>query len=159
MAIHTISNVPLVPQDKTNGCWYFCLRMLAQWSASNGGAIVDPSTISTLENLYQGNCGYAPSTAKDLTTKLSLSTVPRLDRGQAEYQTLLVKGPLWCQGLKGGANGFPHVVVIAGVADTGLLILDPLPLLTGERSWKTWAWVKDYLQTTDPSMDYNILSP
>lgn len=159
MGIQVVSGVSLVPQDKNNACWYFSARMVSQWSQANGGHVKDPSSDDQLEKLYKGDFGYAPSTAKDLAKTLGMKTIAKQDRTQVEYQTLLQKGPLWCQGLKGGANGFPHVVVICGVSDTGVLIHDPLPLKQGERVWKTWAWLKNFMQTSDPSMDYNLLTP
>ncbi|MCY7348240.1 MAG: hypothetical protein LH614_18765 [Pyrinomonadaceae bacterium] len=40
---------------------------------------------------------------------------------------------------------FPHVAGIGGVADTGVLVFDPLPLNNGEKSWKTRSWLDEFL--------------
>jgi hypothetical protein len=160
MAIYTISDLPLKGQDKTNGCWYFSAKMMADWSNKTGkGSIKDPKTVTDLFNLYDGNCGYALSTCGTLAGKLGMKALPRQERGFNEMLALLKKGPLWAAGLKGGANGFPHVVVIGGVADTGVLVLDPLPLNYGGKAWKTWSWLKNFLALDDDSFDANLLSP
>lgn len=161
MAIYTVSNLNLMGQDKTNGCWFFSAKMMAAWSkkASNG-AIIDPSGVKDLDNLYTGNCGYALSTCGTLADKLKMKAHSRQKRGYAEMLALLKSGPLWTAGFKGGAaNGFPHVVVIGGVADTGVLVLDPLPLNSGGKGWKTWAWLDNFLALGDASLDANLLSP
>lgn len=160
MAIYTISGLPLKGQDKTNGCWYFSAKMMAEWSSKSGsGAIKDPSTQTDLFNLYDGNCGYALSTCGTLAKKLGMKALPRQERGFKEMLPLLKQGPLWAAGLKGGASGFPHVVVIGGVADTGVLVLDPLPLNHGSKEWKTWSWFKAFLALDDDAFDANLLAP
>lgn len=159
MAIYVVQDVPMIPQDKTNGCWYFSAKMMAGWASKTGKSIKDPSEFKDLFNLYDGNCGYALSTCKELGGKLGMKALSRTSRGFDEFLTLLKSGPLWAAGLKGGANGFPHVVVIAGVADTGVLVLDPLPLNKGERDWKTWSWLKNFLALDDGAFDANLLSP
>jgi hypothetical protein len=160
MAIYLVDKVTLIPQDKTNGCWYFSAKAMAKWSADTGkNTIKDPGSLKDLLNLYEGNCGYALSTCGELANKLGMKALSRVERGFADYLTLLKNGPLWVSGLKGGADGFPHVIVIAGVADTGVLVLDPLPLNKGERGWKTWSWLKSFLALDDNSFDANILAP
>jgi hypothetical protein len=161
MAIHTISDLPLLGQDKTNGCWYFSAKMIAGWAAKTGKATIkDPATLTDLFNLYDGNCGYALSTCGTLATKLGMKALPRQERGFSDMMTLLSKGPLWVAGLKTiGAETFPHVVVIGGVADTGVLVLDPLPLKQGNRDWKTWSWLKNFLALSDGAFDANLLTP
>ena len=160
MAIYVVPNLDLMGQDKTNGCWYFSAKMMANWSKKAGGKMIkDPSGLNDLLNLYTGNCGYALSTCGTLAGKLGMKALPRQKRGFAEMLPLLQRGPLWAAGLKGGANGFPHVIVIGGVADTGVLVLDPLPLNHGEKSWKTWAWLDNFLALDDGAFDANLLSP
>lgn len=161
MAIYTVSNLSLMGQDKTNGCWYFSAKMIADWSKkADGGAIKDPVSVDDLKKLYEGNCGYALSTCGTLAGKLGMKAQPRQKRGYSDMLTLLKRGPLWAAGFKGGAeNGFAHVVVIGGVADTGVLVLDPLPLNNGGKSWKTWSWLDSFLALGDESLDANLLSP
>ncbi len=161
MAIYTVPNLSLMGQDKTNGCWYFSAKMMADWSKKSGGGVIkDPSALDDLQNLYTGNCGYALSTCGTLAGKLGMKAQSRQKRSYAEMLALLKNGPLWTAGFKGGVkNGFPHVVVIGGVADTGVLVLDPLPLNNGDKNWKTWAWLDEFLALDDGSLDANLLSP
>jgi hypothetical protein len=160
MAIYVVDKVTLIPQDKTNGCWYFCAKMMAKWSSDSGkGSIKDPADQKDLVNLYEGNCGYSLTTCGTLASKLGMKALSRSERGFSDYLSLLKNGPLWVAGLKGGANGFPHVVIIAGVADTGVLVLDPLPLNQGERGWKTWKWLNNFLALDDDTFDANLLAP
>jgi hypothetical protein len=161
MAIYTVSDLGLMGQDKTNGCWYFSAKMMANWSSKSGsGVIKDPSGVSDLLNLYTGNCGYALSTCGTLAGKLGMKALSRQKRGYAEMLTLLKSGPLWASGMKeDGAEKFPHVVVIGGVADTGVLVLDPLPLNNGLKSWKTWSWLSSFLALDNAAFDANLLSP
>lgn len=160
MAIYTVPNLNLMGQDKTNGCWYFSAKMMANWSKKTGiGTIKDPILVDDLRKLYEGNCGYALSTCGTLASKLGMKAQPRQKRIYAEILTMLVLGPLWTAGFKGGVkDGFPHVVVIGGVADTGVLVFDPLPLNNGEKSWKTWSWLDEFLALDDGTLDANLLS-
>jgi hypothetical protein len=160
MAIYTVSNLDLLGQDKTNGCWYFAAKMMANWSKKSGiGAIKDPVSVKTLDDLYTGNCGYALSTCGALAAQLGMKALSRQKRDFTEMLKLLKSGPLWACGMKGGANGFEHVVVIGGVADTGVYVYDPLPLKNGAKEWKTWAWLDNFLQLSDPAFDANLLTP
>lgn len=160
MAIYVVENVPLLPQDKTNGCWYFSAKMMAGWATKAGKSIKDPSELTDLKNLYEGNCGWALSTGGVLAGKLGMTTYPRKERDFKEMLTILKKGPLWAAGVKpNGNDAFPHVVVIGGVADTGVLVLDPLPINKGERSWKTWDWFNKFLAKDNTVLDVNLLGP
>ena len=155
MAIYIVPDVPLLPQDRTNGCWYFSAKMVAKYSR---GTVKDPETVPVLKNLYDGNCGWSTKTAKDLAAHLGMDAVARDPRGPKEMRNLLVTGPVWAAGmLPQGASSFAHVVVIAGVADTGVLVLNPLPLNVGERSWKTWAWLDQFIALDNGDFDRNFL--
>jgi hypothetical protein len=160
MAIYTVSNVDLLGQDKTNACWFYAAKMMAAWSKKSGiSAIKDPHTVKTLDDLYTGNCGYALSTCGALAGKLGMKALPRQKRDFAAMMALVKNGPLWACGMKGGADGFEHVVVIGGVADTGVYVFDPMPLNVGSKGWKTWAWLDNFLQLGDNAFDANLLAP
>ena len=163
MAIILVPNVTLLPQDKSNGCWYFCAKMMHKWSVdSRKGKIVDPTTVTTPDNLprlYELNTGWATTTCKTIAPRLGMTALPRVKRGFVEFKTLLVNGPIWASGAKGGATGSYHVVVIAGVADTGLLVYDPMPLNVGRKVWRTWDWMEGYFALTDGGIDANLLDP
>ena len=158
--IYLVEKTPLIPQDKTNGCWYFGAKMMSKWASDAGKpAIKDPATLTDLFNLYDCNCGYALSTCKTLAEKLGMKALSRGKRSFEEYHDLLRNGPLWAAGIKGGVENSPHVVVLAGVADTGVLVLDPLPLDKGNREWKTWKWLDSFLVHESGGFDANLLAP
>lgn len=163
MAIVLVPNVTLLPQDKSNGCWYFSAKMMYKWSVdSKKGKIIDPETVTTPDNLpelYKTNAGWSITTCKTIAPRLGMKALPRVKRGFAEFKTLLANGPIWASGAKGGATGSYHVVVIAGVADTGLYLYDPLPLSTGQKIWRTWDWMEGYFALTDGGIDANLLVP
>lgn len=159
MPIFVVPDVNLEPQDKRNACWYFSGKMVASWSRKSKRAVIkDPSIYDDLRNLYTGDCGWALSTCKTMANKLGMKAVPRKQRDYNEMFTLLQAGPIWTAGMKTvGAESFPHVVVIAGVADTGVLVLDPLPEKQGERDWKTWSWLSNFLDLNNSTFDANLL--
>jgi Papain-like cysteine protease AvrRpt2 len=163
MAIILVPNVTLLPQDKTNGCWYFCARMMHQWSVdTKKNKIIDPATVTEPDNLfkiYDWNSGWSIKTCKTLAPRLGMTALPRVKRGFAEFKKLLANGPIWASGAKGGSTGSYHVVIIAGVADTGLLFYDPLPLLVGRKVWRTWDWLEGYFALSDGGIDANLLVP
>lgn len=164
MAIILVPNVTLLPQDKSNGCWYFSAKMMSKWAKDNNKtAIKDPEFVTdppaNLWQLYDWNSGYAISTSKQLAPRLGLTALPKEKRGFKEFKTLLSKGPIWAAGAKGGATGSYHVTVIAGVADTGLYLFDPLPLNVGKKIWRTWEWMDGYFALDDNGIDANLLVP
>lgn len=164
MAIITVPNVTLLPQDKSNGCWYFSAKMMYKWSQdSKKGKIIDPQTVKddrvNLFNLYDSNSGYSQSTCIELAPKLGMKALPKIKRDFAAFKKLIADGPIWAAGAKGGFTGSYHVVVIAGVADTGLLCYDPLPMKVGQKIWRTWDWMDGYFALSDGSIDANLLVP
>jgi hypothetical protein len=162
MAIKLVKSLPLLPQDKSNACWYFSARMLYRWAKENKKTgVKDPASVcdppANLQQLYEWNSGYAITTCKQLAPRLGLTALEKKKRGFAEFSTLLDKGPIWAAGAKGGATGSYHVTVIAGVADTGLLLHDPLPLNIGRKVWRTWDWLDGYFAIDDAGIDANLL--
>ncbi|MBK8066015.1 MAG: hypothetical protein IPK29_20120 [Betaproteobacteria bacterium] len=58
-------------------------------------------------------------------------------------------GPIWASGRKtwtGSAYG--HVIVICGVADTGVLVYDPEPVGQGSSFWLTWKQLDTYIRAS-----------
>lgn len=158
MAIYLKDNVKLMPQDKTNGCWYFCAKMMANWSAKAGNkTIKDPAEVRHLYNLYDSNSGYALSVCKTLANDVCMKALPRVQRGYDEYLKILKSSPIWAAGAKGAIDGAFHVIVIIGVADTGVLVLDPLPVNVGKREWRTWAWLDSFIALDNGNFDANLL--
>lgn len=55
MAIIQVPNLTLLPQDKTNACWYFSGKMVHKWaSANNKEKVKDPATAKTDRLNLQG---------------------------------------------------------------------------------------------------------
>ena len=83
----------------------------------------------------------------------TLSAVPR---DYAALNTLFqLRGPIWCAGHKTwGGGGHGHVVVICGVADTGVFIHDPEPVNQGSSIWLTWDQLKKYIDGTSPVVQF-----
>lgn len=163
MAIVLVPGLTLLPQDKTNACWYFSARMVHKWARANQKEKVkDPATVKTdrldLQGLYESNAGYATSTCIELSSCLGLTVQAKKKRGYEEFKALLAKGPIWAAGAKGGADGAYHVTVIGGVADTGLLMFDPLPLNRGQKVWRTWDWLDGFFDITNSRIDANLLT-
>lgn len=164
MAIILVPKVTLLPQDKSFACWYFCAKMMSKWSVDNNKTkITDPVTIDTgatnLLELYKGDYGYSTRTCKTLANLLGMTALPKAKRDFAEFKSLLANGPIWAAGAKGGITGSYHVTVIAGVADTGLLLYDPLPINVGKKVWRTWDWMDRYFALDDAGIDANLLVP
>jgi hypothetical protein len=162
MAIIVVPNLTLLPQDKSNACWYFSAKMVHKWASANGKQTVkDPANVKTdrlnLQGLYESNAGYATSTCIELSACLGLKALSKSQRGFDEFKTLLAKGPIFAAGAKGGADGSFHVVVIGGVADTGLLIFDPLPMRIGAKVWRTWDWMDGFFDISNSRIDANLL--
>jgi hypothetical protein len=161
MAIIQVPNVTLLPQDKKNACWYMCGRMMHQWAvASKNTKVIDITTVTTPDNLpvlYANDNGWSIKTCKVLAPRIGLAALTREKRGFAEFKKLLANGPIWASGAKGGFTGSYHVVIIAGVADTGLLLFDPLPINMGQKVWRTWAWMDEFFALTDTGIDSNLL--
>jgi hypothetical protein len=133
-----------------------------KWASENRKTgVKDPATVvdppANLQQLYEWNSGYATTTCKQLAPRLGLTALEKKKRGFAEFSTLLDKGPIWAAGAKGGATGSYHVTVIGGVADTGLLLFDPLPLKIGQKVWRTWDWMEGYFAIDDSGIDANLL--
>jgi len=157
MAIYLVPDVSLMGQDKKNACWWFSAKMIHKWSTKKGKTVNNPEFADELPGCYKGDFGWALSTGGTMATHLNMDKQPRKTRGFSEMLTLLQKGPIWAAGLKGIAR-MAHVVVFAGVADTGVLVLDPLPLKNGEKSWKTWDWVNQFLALDVSEIDANLLT-
>lgn len=163
MSIILVPSVTLMPQDKKNGCWYFSAKMMHKWSVdSKKSKIIDPATVTTPDNLpelYKNDNGWSIKTCKVIAPRLGMTALSRVKRGFDEFKKLLANGPIWASGAKGGDNGSYHVVVIAGVADTGLYVFDPLPLNVGRRVWRTWDWMDEFFALSDGDIDANLLVP
>jgi hypothetical protein len=138
--------------------------MVAEWKKKTKGgmgAMVDPGEHADSVDMFKNNRGWPPDNVKTLAGptywKWNMHPTPALN--YAAFQSLLNnKGPLWAAGTKKWAGGpHNHVVVICGVADTGLFVHDPEPIGSGSVHWLTWKQMGEYFKG-DGSIDCNIMT-
>ncbi len=145
MGITRLANVPLIPQPTDGVCWYACARMLYRWSQATGrGLMKNPQDDSGYFDRFQNNRDVAAFQNNHLGTALNMKLHSSLT---LDYSTILgflqANGPIWA-GLKKnwGGNNHGHVVVICGVAETGVFIHDPEPMKQGSTLWLTWEQIR-----------------
>ena len=149
MAIVKLSNVPLIPQPTDGVCWFVCAQMLYKWQQTAGkGSMIDPMTHEGSKYRYDNNldwyCGDNGKLADYLQMKKHAINLDFNGINSA----LATYGPLWTSVQKNWAgNDHGHVVVILGVADTGVLIHDPEPLKVGNTLWLTWDQITKAVNT------------
>lgn len=145
MSITKLANVPLVPQPTDGVCWYACARMLYRWSKATGrGVMTNPQDDSGYHTRFQNNGDIAAFQNNHLGRSLNMKLHSSLS---LDYDTVLSflqdHGPIWTGLRKNwGGNDHGHVVVICGVADTGVFIHDPEPVKQGSTLWLTWDQIK-----------------
>lgn len=147
--ISKIPDVPLIGQNFTGTCWYASASMLAEWSTKRNGAdskMIHPKDHTDTKQMHDRNSSFPADGAKFLIKWLNMRAIHRVPEKPEEWLSLLVfNGPVWAAGSKhweGSAYG--HVVVVCGVADTGLYIHDPEPMKQGRGEWRTWASMNKY---------------
>lgn len=160
MPIIKKEKVPLIPQPTDGVCWYVSARMLAEWrKAEKGGmgTMIDPAEHDDCRQMFERNAGWQPWQV-GLLAKWLNTNLPDISMDFGGISTALhLHGPIWTAGWKtwGGAGHY-HVIVILGVADTGVLIHDPEPIGVGTYTWKTWSAMDKYINSkTD--VDYNYM--
>ncbi|MBK8811441.1 MAG: hypothetical protein IPN69_12010 [Acidobacteria bacterium] len=156
MAITKLANVPLIPQPTDGVCWYACARMLYRWSKATGrGVMTNPADDSGYHTRFQNNGDVAAFQNNHLGRALNMKLHSSLSLDYGSVLSFLQShGPIWV-GLKKnwGGHDHGHVVVICGVADTGVFIHDPEPMKQGSAIWLTWAQIKkavDGMTDADP---------
>lgn len=149
MGIVKLSGVPLLSQPTTGVCWYMCAQMLYQWSKNaKRGTMKDPATADSGYTLRFNNNGDVASGQNwHLAAAFGMVKHSSISMDLKTVESFLQKhGPIWT-GLKKnwGGHNHGHVVVICGVADTGVFIHDPEPMKVGSSSWLTWAQINKAL--------------
>jgi hypothetical protein len=149
----TLIKVPLVPQEKSNLCWFACSMMLYRWSVNKSGQssmIKDPHENDIIMDWHKKNQGVDADQVTQLAMKLNFRShkFADLPRNFAEMKAVLQKhGPIWTAVSKNwnGQTGqnIPHVIVIYGVLDTGVWIHDPEPVKKGTTRLLTWSDLKN----------------
>lgn len=145
MAIVRLTGVPLLSQPTSGVCWHMCSRMLYEWSkATKRGSMKNPATADEgYTKRFKDNRDVAADQNWHLAEAFSMVQKPNISMDfQSLSSVLQHNGPIWT-GLKKNWGGYNHghVVVISGVADTGVLIFDPEPMNIGTELWLTWAQI------------------
>lgn len=149
MGIYKVKDMALVPQPGTGTCWCASAIMLYKWSRKAGYlTMVDPLSDSGTRWRWENNKSWSKYDNPWLAKTLNIYTYDEIPRSYDGLRTFLKDwGPIWASGLKtwtGSAYG--HVVVIGGVADTGVLIYDPEPVGQGKSFWMTWNQLDTYIK-------------
>ena len=138
-ALFVIPDVPLIPQQKTMGCWYASAQMLIQWRRGRALATLaahpDPSEVSETMRLHALNDGLNYGHVLSLAQSLGLRPVPPQSMTLAGLERLVVRyGPLW-------AHGVAHIIVIAGADNKGdrIFVHDPWPPGIGKAEWRSYS--------------------
>ena len=147
MAIYLVKNLSLVAQPTDGVCWWASLMMLYKWSKATGkGSMIDPLSDAGFMYRYEKKIDWPPEQNWFIVN--TLKTVGILSNeiqfNYASLESMFQKhGPIF-MGLQRNWYGhdYGHAVVLGGVADTGVLVYDPMPIGTGSLIWLTWAQLK-----------------
>jgi hypothetical protein len=147
MAIVKLENVPLIPQPNDAACWFVSARMLFRWQGKTGkGSMKDPAQNEMTTGVFGRKATWYSFQNTLLAEQLNMKLQDVNLDFNGVNKVLAASGPIWTAGHKlwgGGNHG--HVVVICGVADTGVFIHDPEPMNVGSTMWLTWSAIKKYV--------------
>jgi hypothetical protein len=133
--------MPLMYQKSNGVCWYASARMLYTWArATKRGSMTNPADDTGYFQRYMNNGDVAASQNWHIAQQFNMQKHIDIPMNYDSINSFLAKhGPIWT-GLKKNWDNFNHghVVVICGVADTGVFIHDPEPVKQGSTRWLTW---------------------
>jgi hypothetical protein len=161
MAIVLVQNVPLIGQPSDGVCWWASCQMIYKWSqATSKGSMVEPDSDEGFRKRHESNgdwyCGKNGFLADALKMKKFSSLT--LDFNTVN-DFLALHGPVFTSVQKNwDGNDYGHAVVMCGVADTGVLINDPMPINTGTKKWLTWEQIKKAVAGVAGDADFQYLS-
>jgi hypothetical protein len=161
VSIIRLKNVPKIAQQYDGTCWFASMRMLAEWRKKEKGGLgdmVDPATHKDCKDMAENNRGWPPSIAGVLAGWIKAKKRSDIKMEfDSLSKALTTDGPIWAAGLKRwGTAAHNHVVVIFGVADTGVLVNDPEPVGVGLESWKTWAQIRQYIDESESDVKFLV---
>jgi hypothetical protein len=152
--MYEVPNMQLIPQDRTNACWYASALMVLEWSRSGelmshpADSLIDPATHPGIAAIHRGNNGLLWSAMKRIALRLGMREMPLASPSANEIERWFrTYGPVWTDGVpvdnSGRAVGSGHVVVLAGIRPSALAgeslelkIYDPWPPNVGNLSWR-----------------------
>lgn len=132
-----VPNMKLIPQSKTNSCWYASTQMVVQWKNRMGRfcLVPSPSQVPSIHMWEVRNQKITNPQVIWLAKSLGLKTVSPASMTLAGIEEMLRNySPLW-------TNGVSHIVVIAGAnrARGQVLVYDPWPVGHGSKQWRSYA--------------------
>ncbi len=152
--MYAVQGMQLMPQDRTNACWYASALMVLQWRrrgemmSHSARGLIDPSAYPAIDATYRANNGLQWSAMKRLARRLGLREMPLMTPTTGELERWFRSyGPVWTDGVPVNAAGQPvgtgHVVVLAGIRPSTrrgesyeLKIYDPWPPNVGDVRWR-----------------------
>jgi hypothetical protein len=161
MALSKVQNVPLVSQYDTGVCWMASAMMVYKWQEATGnGSMIDPMSHADSAGRYGRNGDWFCGNNGMLAGYFKMKKHSSLSMTYEAVSSFLAKhGPIWT-GLQKNWTGknHGHVVVICGVADTGVFIHDPEPVKQGSSMWLTWGQINKALSAISDVADYQFLT-
>lgn len=148
MSIYKVANLELVSQPTDGVCWWASDTMLYKWSKASGrGTMIDPLSDPGFKWRYENNGSWGCSDNTFMATTLKMVGIKDIDLTyDGLFSAFQSHGPLFASLQKNwNGNDYGHAVVFGGVADTGVLVFDPMPVGKGSLIWLTWAQVKKAL--------------
>lgn len=158
-----VSSVPLMYQAESKLCWYASARMLYKWSqATTRGLALNPADTDEgyiWRHSINGSVGSSDNHHFAKKHNLVQHTSISIDESSL-LDFFKDHGPIWAGISKNwnGNSGYGHVVVICGVATTGVFIHDPEPVKKGSSFWLTWDQINSAIDSVDGTPNPQFLS-
>ena len=129
MAFLVTPRVPYYKQDTSKECWFVCLKMIQDHRAGISSPPTEHKTeglrFSDYEQFASANGLIPPLVQRTDLSEEDQLRYRRVQTGAWTLQHIEVllrnNGPLWCA-VKRPA---PHIVVVVGVSETGVIFHDP----------------------------------
>ncbi len=142
-------NVPMIPQNTQNTCWWAAARMVVQYHRESrqqttiaGGVIGQAEANAFIDN---NDRVLDPAKAEDLARLANMRTTSLSPTPEGLVGLLIMYGPLWYGGVVEGYRGFhnaKHAVVITGCSTLGSVptvnINDPWEIGIGAKLTETF---------------------
>ena len=152
MARYEVPGMTLITQAKSMSCWYASAQMLVKWGQDKAKQslpwLVPPELDLQCAALRDSNTGIQNPQILNMAKRIGLKPVPPMSlTPEGLFHLLKTYGPLW-------VNGRTHIVVIAGIDTTALMVkvYDPAPGAgVNWRSLSTWYALGSSASTRDSS--------
>lgn len=136
---YAVPGMTLIPQSMTMSCWYASAQMLVKWKEEQRqqsmADLISPEFDAECAKIRDSNNGIQNPQILKMAKRIGLMSVPPVSPLPETVEGWLTQyGPLW-------VNGKTHIVVIAGIRNSGgsteLLAYDPSPVNVGKIEWRS----------------------